>query len=73
MIQTLYVKDDDNATIVKIVENKRWPKSLLSENKVGRSANFYGNYRFDTFTNDYIFEPDQIEFVEDRKKVEEIL
>ena len=25
---------------------------------------FYGNYRYDTFANDYIFEPDQIEFID---------
>jgi len=64
IIQTLYVKDTDNATIVKCSESKRFTKDLLKENKEGKYANFYGNYRFDTFANDYIFEPDQIEFID---------
>ena len=72
LIQTLYVKDDDNATVVKVVENKRWPRSVLKENTIGKTANFYGNYRFDTYANDYIFEPDQIEFIEGKKKAEDL-
>jgi DNA polymerase-3 subunit alpha (Gram-positive type) len=63
-IQTVYVKDESNAVVVKVVEGKRFNKAALKENKEGKCAVFYGNYRFDTFTNDYIFEPDQIEFVE---------
>ena len=63
-IQTLYVKDTNNATIVKVVESRRFTKDLLKQNKEGAYANFYGNYRFDTFSNDYIFEPDQIEFID---------
>ncbi len=64
IIQTVYVKDESNAVVVKVVEGKRFNKAALKENKEGKCAVFYGNYRFDTFTNDYIFEPDQIEFVE---------
>lgn len=64
-IQTIYVKDDDNAVVVKVVENRKFTKSILAENKAGKFANFYGNYRFDTFSNDYVFEPDQIEFVDE--------
>ena len=64
LIQTLYVKDEDNAVIVKAIESRRFTKEQLSLNKVGKYANFYGNYRFDTFNNDYVFEPDQIEFIE---------
>ncbi len=64
IIQTIYVKDDSNAIIVKVIENKRFTKTVLKENKEGKCANFYGNYRFDTFNNDYIFEADQIEFIE---------
>ena len=30
----------------------------------GRCANFFGNYRFDSFANDYIFEPDAIEYID---------
>ncbi len=64
LIQTLYVKDTDNACVVKLVENRRFTKELLAENKEGRYAIFYGNYRFDNYTADYIFEPDQLEFID---------
>ena len=63
-IQNVYVKDEDNAVIVKIVEGKRFNKEALKENKEGRCAVFYGNYRFDSYANDYLFEPDQIEFID---------
>ena len=78
-IQTLYVKDDNNAVIVKLIEGKRFNKELLNKNKVGQCAIFSGNYRFDTFVNDYIFEPDAIEYIDkiniltddaDKKRVE---
>lgn len=64
IIQTIYVKDEDNAVIVKVVEGKRFTKEIIKENKEGKCANFYGNYHFDNFVNDYIFEPDQIEFID---------
>ena len=64
IIQTVYVKDDSNAVIVKIIEGKRFTKEILKENKEGKYAWFYGNYRFDSFNNDYIFEVDQIEFID---------
>lgn len=63
-IQTIYVKDETNATIVKVVEGRRFTKENIKDNKEGKWANFYGNYRFDNFSGDYIFEPDQIEFTE---------
>ncbi|MBQ0035365.1 MAG: PolC-type DNA polymerase III, partial [Firmicutes bacterium] len=63
-IQNLYVKDDDNAVIVKVVESRRFTKDLLKLNKEGAYANFYGLYRFDSYANDYLFEPDQIEFID---------
>ena len=69
LIQTLYVKDDTNAVIVKCIENKKWNRNALALNKIGKTANFYGNYRFDNFNNDYVFEPDQIEFIETKPKV----
>ena len=71
LIQTLFVKDDNNAVAVKLIENKRWTKDILKQNQVGKTAIFYGNYRYDNFTNDYVFEPDQIEFVETKNKVED--
>ncbi|MBO7676904.1 MAG: PHP domain-containing protein, partial [Erysipelotrichaceae bacterium] len=64
IIQTVYVKDETNAVVVKFVEGKRFTKDLLKQNKEGKCAIFYGNYRFDNFANDYIFEPDQIEFID---------
>ena len=69
IIQTVYVKDESNAVVVKFVENKRFPKEILKLNKEGKCAVFYGNYRFDNFANDYIFEPDQIEFID---KIDEL-
>ena len=71
LIQTIHVKDDNNAVVVKVVENRKWIRKVMSENSVGKAANFYGNYRFDTFANDYIFEPDQIEFIEGYNKLED--
>ncbi|MBO4358725.1 MAG: PHP domain-containing protein, partial [Erysipelotrichaceae bacterium] len=64
-IQTLYVKDETDAVVVKFVEGKRFSLKALKENKEGKCAYFYGNYRFDTYANDYIFEPDQLEFIDD--------
>lgn len=64
IIQTVYVKDENNAVIVKFVEGKRFNKAFLKENKEGKCAIFYGNYRFDSFANDYIFEPDTIEYID---------
>ncbi len=65
LIQTIYVKDEDNAVVVKLVEGKRFTKDILKANKEGQCAVFYGNYRFDSYANDYLFEPDQIEFIDD--------
>jgi len=64
LIQTIYVKDKDNAVIVKCVEGRRFTKDILRQNQEGKCAVFYGNYRFDTYMNDYLFEPDQIEFID---------
>ncbi|MDO4501253.1 MAG: PolC-type DNA polymerase III [Erysipelotrichaceae bacterium] len=64
-IQTIFVKDENNACVVKVIEGRRFSKDDLKNNKEGKWATFYGNYRFDTFGNDYIFEPDQIEFVDE--------
>ena len=69
LIQTIYVKDENNAVVVKVVENRKWTRAVMALNKVGKAACFFGNYRYDTFANDYIFEPDHIEFVEDFNKI----
>ena len=65
LIQTIYVKDENNAVVVKLVESKRFTREIMKLNKEGQCAVFYGNYRFDTYSNDYLFEPDQIEFIDD--------
>ena len=69
LIQILYVKDDSNATIVRVSEGRRFNRDALKENKEGRCANFYGNYVLNSFTNDYNFEPDQIEYIEKTDKL----
>ncbi|MDO5439928.1 MAG: PolC-type DNA polymerase III [Erysipelotrichaceae bacterium] len=65
LIQTIYVKDYDDACTVKMIENKKNTKEVLAENKVGRWLRLSGNYRFDNYANDYIFEPDAIEYIDD--------
>lgn len=65
--QTLYVKDDNNACIVKANESFKMPKEVLSQNKPGLFATFKGNYRFDMYVNDYIFELDGIEVLEKKE------
>ncbi|MBQ6559388.1 MAG: PolC-type DNA polymerase III [Erysipelotrichaceae bacterium] len=64
-IQTLYVKDETDAIVVKVVENKRFTAEILKKNKEGQCAYFYGNYHFDPYARDLLFEPDQIEFIDD--------
>lgn len=60
--QTLYVKDENNACIVKANESYKLQRAMLEENKPGKCAWFSGNYRFDMYVNDYIFEVENIEF-----------
>lgn len=67
IIQTIYVKDATNAVIVKVIEGRRFNKNDLKKNTEGTLCTFIGNYRFDTFNNDYLFEPDQIEYLEKPK------
>ena len=69
LAQTVYVMDNDNACIVKLVEGRRFSKEDLKKNEAGKWAIFYGNYRFDNFNNDYIFEPDAIEYIEDQDPI----
>lgn len=71
LIQTIYVKDETNAVVVKVVEGKRYTKENMKLNKEGKTAEFSGNYRFDNFANDYLFEPDMIEFIEVDNKLKD--
>lgn len=64
-IQTIYIKDKDNALTAKMVENKRNTPEVLALNKEGKWAIFYGNYRFDNYSNDYVFDPEKIEFIDE--------
>lgn len=63
-IQTLYIKDVDNAVIAKIFENSRFDKEALALNKEGKMAKFYGSYRYDSFSNDHMFFVEAIQFVD---------
>ena len=65
LIQTIYVKDAEGACICKMIENKKNTKEVLSKNKVGAFVSMYGNYHFDNYSNDYVFEPDKIEYIDD--------
>ena len=62
--QTLYIKDATNACIAKANESFKMSKETLLENQNGKCAWFSGNYRFDMYANDYIFEIENIEFYE---------
>ena len=64
IIQTLYIKDIDNAMIAKLFENAKFDKEALALNKEGKKAKFYGSYRHDNYTNDNLFFVDAIEFME---------
>ncbi|MDO4198123.1 MAG: PolC-type DNA polymerase III [Erysipelotrichaceae bacterium] len=69
LIETVYVKDENNAAIVKIVEGKRFGRDFMKGIKEGKTCRFSGNYRFDNFANDYIFECDSIDFIEAEKSI----
>ena len=69
IIQTLYIKDVDNACIAKVFENARFDKEKLELNKEGKKALFYGGYRFDKFSSDNIFYPDTIEFIDSNESL----
>ena len=64
IIQTLYIKDIDNACIAKLFESAKFDKEALALNKEGKKARFYGSYRFDKFSSDQVFFPEVIEFME---------
>ncbi len=70
-IMTLYIKDEDNACIAKIFESARFKSEDLKEYKDGKKALFYGSYRYDTFSNDYLFFPDMVEFVPYERKLKD--
>ena len=65
LIQTIYLKDATNACIAKAMEGKRFSKEDLKNNKEGKWCTVYGNYRLNSFTNDYEFDVDMIEYVDD--------
>ncbi len=68
-ILTLYIKDEDNACIAKLFESARFKSEDLAGFKEGKKALFYGTYRYDTFTNDYLLFPDLVDFVDYERKL----
>ena len=60
--QTLFIKDANDACIGKANESYRMKREELEENKADKCAYFSGNYHFDNFANDYIFEIEAIEY-----------
>ncbi|MFR0979703.1 MAG: PolC-type DNA polymerase III, partial [Holdemania filiformis] len=68
-IQTLYVKDNDDAITCKRFESARCPKEKLNEVGVGDDVRVYGSVRYDSFSKELVFFPDDIVKLE--KKEEE--
>jgi len=66
-IQTLFVKDNTNALVVKVMDGKRFSKKDLEKNQPGTYCEFYGTYHYDNYQNDYLFEPDNIVYLEKPK------
>ena len=64
-IQTIYLKDVNNACVAKMIEGKRFNKEDLGKNKEGKWAVAYGNYSFNTFSNDYELSIEAIEYIDD--------
>ena len=70
-IQTMYIKDAEDALIAKMMENKRNTKEILALNKEGKWAVFSGNYRYDNYSNDYVFDPVKIDFCDDPNPIKD--
>ena len=70
-IQTMYIKDAEDALIAKMMENKRNTKEVLALNKEGKWAVFSGNYRYDNYSNDYVFDPVKIDFCDDPNPIKD--
>ena len=64
-IQTIYLKDTNNACVAKMMEGKRFNKEDLGKNKEGKWVIAYGNYLFNTFSNDYELSIEAIEYIDD--------
>ena len=60
-IQTVYLKDEDNAILIKIFESAYFDKEKLKANKEGRWIRVYGQYRYDDFSKDHVFFAEAIE------------
>ncbi len=64
-VQTLYVKDETDAIVVKVMEGNRFTLDKMKQNKEGQCAYFYGSYKYDDYARDVVFKPDQIEYIDD--------
>lgn len=63
-IQVLYVKDVDDACIVKRFENARLTKDEINSIKSGDRCLIYGDYRYDQFARESIFFAEEIEVLQ---------
>ena len=68
-IVTLYVKDEDNALIVKVFEGGYFNQERLKTYRKGVWIKASGNYRYDDFSKDYTFTPDDIEIIEAKDRL----
>ena len=59
-IQTLYVKDNDDAITCKRFESARCPKEKLDEVGKGDYVRVYGSVRYDSFAKELVFFPEDI-------------
>ena len=61
LIQTIYVFDVDDAIICKRFESKRLSKDEMNEVKSGKTYMIYGSYRYDAFSKEFVFYPENME------------
>jgi DNA polymerase-3 subunit alpha (Gram-positive type) len=69
LIQTIYVYDEDDALICKRFESKRLSKEEMGEAKTGRTYMIYGSYRYDSFSKEFVFYPENMELQMESKKI----
>ena len=69
-MQTLYLSDDDDAIILKRFERGSITKEILDEVKEGDFVEAYGQVINDSFLSDLVFMPNQIEKIEEVKRLD---
>lgn len=63
-IYVFYITDDTDSICAKIFEGARFTKESLDKIKVGNYVNFKGNMTYDRFSNDEVFQPNQLTILE---------